>query len=54
LLAENNAVSWNKKICEMINKGFDNELIAQENQARFSAEIIGKSILDLYNKILNE
>lgn len=54
LLAENNSASWNKKICEIINKRFDNELIAHENQARFSAEIIGKSILELYNKVLNE
>ncbi|MBI5009648.1 MAG: glycosyltransferase family 4 protein, partial [Bacteroidia bacterium] len=46
LLAENNTESWNRNICEIINKRFDNELIAQENQARFSAGIIGKSLLE--------
>jgi alpha-1,6-mannosyltransferase len=54
ILAENNVESWNKKICEIINRRFDNELIAQENQSRFSAAIIGRSVLEEYNKVLNE
>lgn len=54
LLAENNSETWYSKVCEIINKRFDNELIAQENQARFSAETIGNSILEVYNKVLNE
>jgi glycosyltransferase involved in cell wall biosynthesis len=54
LLTENTTVSWNQKICEIINKRFDNELIAQENQARFSAETIAGSILEVYNKVLDK
>ncbi|MBK9389750.1 MAG: glycosyltransferase family 4 protein [Bacteroidetes bacterium] len=54
MLAENNVESWNEKICEIINRRFDNELIAQENQTRFSAEVIGRSVLEEYNKVLND
>ncbi len=54
VLAENNSETWHKKICEIINKRFDNELIAKENQTRYSAETIGQSILEVYNKVFNE
>jgi glycosyltransferase involved in cell wall biosynthesis len=54
MLAENNAESWKQKICEIINRRFDNELIANENQTKFSAELIGRSILDIYNKVLHD
>ena len=54
MLAENNVESWNKKICEIINRRFDNESISKEYQTRFSAEVIGRSILEEYNKVLND
>lgn len=54
MLTENNIGSWNKKICEIINRRFDNESISKEYQTRFSAEVIGRSILEEYNKVLNE
>jgi len=54
MLTENNIGSWNKKICEIINRRFDNESIAKEYQTRFSTEVIGMSILEEYNKVLNE
>jgi glycosyltransferase involved in cell wall biosynthesis len=54
MLAENNVESWKERFCEIINRRFDNELIAKENQTRFSAEHIGRSILDIYNKVLHD
>ncbi|HUX94141.1 MAG TPA: glycosyltransferase family 4 protein [Bacteroidales bacterium] len=54
MLAENDVVSWKEKLCEIINNRFDNEVIARENQARFSPENVGRTILEVYNKVLNE
>jgi len=52
MLAENNITSWREKICEIINRSFDNESIARENRERFSVSATGSSINEAYNKIL--
>ena len=52
ILAENSVASWREKICEIINRSFDNEAIARENRERFSASAAGSSINEAYNKVL--
>lgn len=52
ILAENSVASWREKICEIINRSFDNEAIARENRERFSASAAGNSINEAYNKVL--
>ncbi|HOW41322.1 MAG TPA: glycosyltransferase family 4 protein, partial [Bacteroidales bacterium] len=52
ILAENSVSSWSEKICEIINRSFDNEVIARENRERFSASAAGSSINEAYNKVL--
>lgn len=54
MLAENNVPAWKEKLCEIINNRFDNEAIARENQARFSPENVGRALVEVYNKVLND
>ena len=54
MLAGNDASSWKEKLCEIINIRFDNEAIARENQARFSPENVGRALLEVYNKVLDD
>ncbi len=54
MLVENEIGSWRNKIHEIINKKFDNELIATENQTRFSPDSVGRAIIEVYNKVLND
>jgi len=54
MLTENNLQDWIKKEGEIIHRTFDYETIARENQKRFSPESVGKSILEVYNKVLND
>ena len=54
MLADNNALAWKEKLCEIINNSFDNEAIARENQARFSPENVGRALVEVYNKVLKD
>ena len=54
MLAENNSDTWRKKIHELVNKKFDYETIARENQTRFSPETVGRAILEAYKDALND
>jgi len=53
ILAENTNESWRKKIHEIVNKNFDYEAIARENQTRFSPENVGRAIIEVYKDVLN-
>ena len=53
ILAENNSDSWLQKIHEIVNKKFDYEAIARENQTRFSPETVGSAIIEVYKDALN-
>lgn len=54
ILTENNPDSWKESICEIINRRFDYEAIAKANQSKFSPDTVGRAILEVYKKVLNE
>jgi antirestriction protein len=54
MLTENDPESWLKKIHEMLNKRFDYEAIARENQTRFSPETVGRAIVEVYKNVLSD
>ena len=52
ILTDNNPGSWLNAIKEIVNKQFDHQAIAVENQNKFSPETIGKRIVSVYDKFL--
>ncbi|HAM09061.1 MAG: hypothetical protein A2X05_10860 [Bacteroidetes bacterium GWE2_41_25] len=54
ILAENNPESWIEKIHEIVNKKFDYEAIAMENQSRFSPDSVGRAVIEVYKNVLSD
>jgi len=51
LIVENTTEAWLKSIREIVSKNFDYQAIALQNQNKYSPLTIGKSIIDVYNRI---